>query len=122
MKDSLISPEALVAKINDSDSRSNNLMIYNFKESDSTRGEERKRDDVGMVNAFINELTNGVSDVDVTSNDIFKVLRVGKSTLDHPRPLKVVTSSASKVKNVLKNKANIKNSGRFSTVRHNKIC
>ncbi|KAL3279087.1 hypothetical protein HHI36_016601 [Cryptolaemus montrouzieri] len=70
-----------------------------------------------MVNAIINELTNGVSDVDVTSIDIVKVLRVGKSTPDHPRALKVVTSSASKVKIVLKNKASVKNSGRFSTMR-----
>ncbi|KAL3288741.1 hypothetical protein HHI36_003176 [Cryptolaemus montrouzieri] len=88
-KDSLVSPDALVAEINDRDSRSNNLMIYNLKESDSTRVEHRKRDDVGMVNAIINESTNGVSDVDVTSNNIVKVLRVGQ--------------------NVLKNKANIKN-------------
>ncbi|KAL3273763.1 hypothetical protein HHI36_015190 [Cryptolaemus montrouzieri] len=87
-KDSLVSPDALVAKINDRDSRSNNPMTYNLKESDSTRVEDLKRDYVGMVNVIINELTNGVSDVDVTSNDIVKVLSICKSTPDHPRALK----------------------------------
>ncbi|KAL3268306.1 hypothetical protein HHI36_007424 [Cryptolaemus montrouzieri] len=71
-------------------------MIYNLKESDSSRVEDRKRDDVGMLDAIINEFTNSVSDVDVTFNNIVKVLRVGESCA--------------------KNKANIKNSGRVSTV------
>ncbi|KAL3288273.1 hypothetical protein HHI36_002721 [Cryptolaemus montrouzieri] len=70
-----------------------------------------------MVNSIINELTNGVSNVDVTSYGIFKVVRVCKSTPDHIRALKVVTSSVSKVKVVLKDKSNIENSERFSTVR-----
>ncbi|KAL3275954.1 hypothetical protein HHI36_020688 [Cryptolaemus montrouzieri] len=107
LKEEVISPDALVVEINDKDSRSNNLMNYNLEESYSTRVEDRKRNDVRMVNAIIDELTNGVSDVDVTSNDIVKELHVDKSTPDHPRALKVVTSSASKVKVRLKNKANI---------------
>lgn len=97
-------PEEVLAEIEERINRSNNVIIYNINESMAENISQKISDDKNIVQDILQD--TGVS------FEINKVVRVGKKQPNNGenknRPVKVIFSSASTAKKILKNKNKIR--------------
>lgn len=95
--------EFIINEINERNKRASNLILYNINESDSTQSDLRITHDLNQVNIVIKSILNNAT----TLPSPVKVIRLGRSQSNKPRPLKVVFNSVSDVFDILKNKRNL---------------
>ncbi|CAG9814813.1 unnamed protein product [Phaedon cochleariae] len=95
-----ISFETMFEELNERQIRSNNIMIYNVKESSSEEISERIEADKKEVSKIMQKMDMS----EATNNSIMKILRVGRAGGPKHRPVKVVFSNNQIVKQLLKSK------------------
>lgn len=90
----------VLAEIEERINRSYNVIIYNVAESSADNVSQRIEDDKAVINNILSETS--------ISFEINKVVRIGKKQFNNNenkiRPVKVIFSSASTAKEILKNK------------------
>lgn len=92
------SEEFIINEINQRQLRASNLIFYNVVESMASKVEDRVSHDFDQVNEVLQSIMK-----DTVVKPI-KVIRLGRSASDKPRPLKVLFNSASEAFDVIKNK------------------
>ena len=90
----------------DRDSRKNNIVIYNLKESTADTDQDKKEEDLNMCKDILKEIK---TDDKVTINNI---LRLGTETGGRVRPMLITLTNENEKWVVLKNAKNLKNTNK----------
>lgn len=104
-KDPSYSWQDVLDELNERMNRVNNVIVYNVPESTSASLTERIENDKIEIQKVFN-----IVEKEELTNDMVKVIRIGRAGGDRPRPVKLVFSNNNAVKDILKNKKRLHNS------------
>ena len=96
----------IVDEYRDKEMRKSNVIIYNIPESKAVDGAGRKKDDIAVINAIVEEIGS-------TALDIVDVARLGAKASDKSHPLKVHLNQR---RSLLVNAKNLCNSDQFNRI------